>query len=92
MGLQDFISVAYSGDSKFMVTQTGVPEWNLHFWSWEKGKVLASVRTAGDRVVPIAGGKSDIPKDPLNGQAIYQWYCFHFYCFLLVLICILFLY
>ena len=68
--------MAYSGDSKFMVTQTGAPEWNLYFWSWEKGKVLATIRTANattDRVLPLAGTK-DIPKDPLNGQAVYQWY------------------
>jgi hypothetical protein len=65
-----------------MVTLTGAPEWNLHFWSWEKGKVLASVKTTTHSATERPGlgqgtmttnGKEG-PKDTLIGQVVYQWY------------------
>jgi len=44
----DFICVAFSPDSKYLVGQTGGPEWMLILWLWEKQKVLATVRTSSD--------------------------------------------
>eukprot|EP00842_Homolaphlyctis_polyrhiza_P004220 jgi/Hompol1/479/HPOL_004482-RA len=43
---KEFISIGFSADSKFLATQTGAPDWTLHYWSWEKSKVFASIRTA----------------------------------------------
>ncbi|KAK6099155.1 hypothetical protein MT418_000606 [Batrachochytrium dendrobatidis] len=46
MESKEFISIGFSSDSKFLVTQTGGPDWMLHYWSWEKSKVFASIKTA----------------------------------------------
>ncbi|ETK90168.1 hypothetical protein L915_06001 [Phytophthora nicotianae] len=46
-GLADtFVWVAFSGDSKYCVTQGGAPDWVLSLWLWEKTKLLASVKAS----------------------------------------------
>ncbi|XP_028262443.1 cilia- and flagella-associated protein 57 [Parambassis ranga] len=43
--VQEFVSLAFSPDSKYLIGQTGDPEWMLIFWLWEKHKILATVKT-----------------------------------------------
>uniref|UniRef100_A0AAQ5YVD9 EML-like second beta-propeller domain-containing protein n=1 Tax=Amphiprion ocellaris TaxID=80972 RepID=A0AAQ5YVD9_AMPOC len=43
--VQQFICMAFSPDSKYLIGQAGGPEWMLIFWLWEKHKVLATVKT-----------------------------------------------
>ncbi|XP_059110839.1 LOW QUALITY PROTEIN: cilia- and flagella-associated protein 57 [Peromyscus eremicus] len=43
--VQKFISMAFSPDSKYLLTQTSPPESNLVYWLWEKQKVMAIVRS-----------------------------------------------
>jgi hypothetical protein len=73
--------MAFSADAKFMVTQTNGPDWMLHFWSWEKAKILACVKTtnAPDKSVqPLSSpGKEGLIRDPHVGQVIHQWYSLH---------------
>ncbi|KAI3369623.1 hypothetical protein L3Q82_025335 [Scortum barcoo] len=46
MLVQEFVSMAFSPDSKYLIGQTGSPEWTLIFWLWEKQKVLATAKTS----------------------------------------------
>lgn len=46
VGVQEFVCMAFSPDSKYLIGQTGGPEWMLIFWLWEKQKVLATVKTS----------------------------------------------
>ena len=43
--VEEFLCMAFSPDSKYLISQTGAPEWILIFWLWEKNKVLATVKT-----------------------------------------------
>uniref|UniRef100_A0A3B3WSU1 Cilia and flagella associated protein 57 n=1 Tax=Poecilia mexicana TaxID=48701 RepID=A0A3B3WSU1_9TELE len=43
--VQEFLCMAFSPDSKYLIGQSGAPEWLLIFWSWEKNKVLATLKT-----------------------------------------------
>ncbi|XP_029425353.1 cilia- and flagella-associated protein 57 isoform X1 [Nannospalax galili] len=43
--VQKFVSMAFSPDSKYLLTQTSPPESNLVYWLWEKQKVMAVIRT-----------------------------------------------
>uniref|UniRef100_A0A3B5B8N2 Cilia and flagella associated protein 57 n=1 Tax=Stegastes partitus TaxID=144197 RepID=A0A3B5B8N2_9TELE len=45
MLVQEFVCMAFSPDSKYLIGQAGGPEWMLIFWLWEKHKVLATVKT-----------------------------------------------
>ncbi|KND04574.1 uncharacterized protein SPPG_00295 [Spizellomyces punctatus DAOM BR117] len=52
---KDFVSIAFSSDAKYILTQTGPPDWTLYYWSWEKAKMMASVKTAN---LPVEKGAS----------------------------------
>jgi cilia- and flagella-associated protein 57 len=41
---KEFISISFSADAKFLLTQTGAPDWSLTLWGWEKSKVMTTVR------------------------------------------------
>ncbi|XP_061578787.1 cilia- and flagella-associated protein 57 [Cololabis saira] len=43
--LKEFLCLAFSPDSKYLIGQTGEPEWTLILWLWEKNKVVATVKT-----------------------------------------------
>ncbi|XP_076829140.1 cilia and flagella associated protein 57 [Brachyhypopomus gauderio] len=44
--VQEFVCMAFSPDSKYLLGQTGGPEWTLFYWVWEKHKVIATVKTS----------------------------------------------
>ena len=41
-----YVSLAFSPDSKYLVTQGGAPDWTLLYWTWEKSKVMAVTKTS----------------------------------------------
>lgn len=42
----EYVSLAFSPDSKYLVAQGSRPDWTLLYWTWEKSKVMASTRTS----------------------------------------------
>ena len=54
-----FVSLAFSPDSKYLVGQGGAPDWTLLYWTWEKSKVMAVTKTT----------------NPQNNPPIYQVSC-----------------
>ncbi|RKO94545.1 hypothetical protein BDK51DRAFT_19442, partial [Blyttiomyces helicus] len=62
---KEFISLAFSSDAKYVITQSGAPDWTLYYWTWEKTKVMAHVRTACIPSDPVTPGVS-------GGTAVYQ--------------------
>eukprot|EP00049_Salpingoeca_infusionum_P018833 m.358992 g.358992 ORF g.358992 m.358992 type:complete len:1196 (+) comp18362_c0_seq1:186-3773(+) len=34
----EFVNLAFSPDSKYLVTLGGAPEWNMYYWAWEKSQ------------------------------------------------------
>ncbi len=51
--MQEIASIAFSSDSKLLAAQGGAPEWNLVVWSWEKSKLLASIKTSNATGSPV---------------------------------------
>jgi len=50
----EFICLAFSPDSKYLVSLGGAPDWNLLYWSWEKSRgPMASVRASVQADVPV---------------------------------------
>ncbi|CAH1775033.1 unnamed protein product [Owenia fusiformis] len=43
---KEFVSLAFSPDSKYLVAQAGRPDWTLLYWTWEKSKVMAVTKTS----------------------------------------------
>ncbi|XP_053172243.1 cilia- and flagella-associated protein 57 [Scomber japonicus] len=44
--VEEFVCMAFSPDSKYLIGQTGGSDLMLIFWLWEKQKVLAKVKTS----------------------------------------------
>ncbi|KAK3506806.1 hypothetical protein QTP70_028369 [Hemibagrus guttatus] len=44
-GILEFVCMAFSADSKYLLCQSGGPNWNLFYWDWEKDEVIAVVNT-----------------------------------------------
>uniref|UniRef100_H3GFR1 Uncharacterized protein n=1 Tax=Phytophthora ramorum TaxID=164328 RepID=H3GFR1_PHYRM len=65
-GLADTcVWVAFSGDSKYCVTQGGAPDWLLSLWLWEKTKLLASVKASTSQGTVVHQADFS-PNDPLT--------------------------
>ncbi|KAJ3013942.1 Cilia- and flagella-associated protein 57 [Thoreauomyces humboldtii] len=43
---KEFLGISFSSDTKYMAAQGGAPDWLLHFYVWEKGKLLATISTS----------------------------------------------
>ncbi|XP_017339117.1 cilia- and flagella-associated protein 57 isoform X2 [Ictalurus punctatus] len=43
--IHEFVCMAFSADSKYLLGQSGGPAWTLFYWEWEKNEVIATVTT-----------------------------------------------
>ena len=50
---QEFVSVSFSPDSKYVIAQGGSPDWTLVYWGWEKAKLMATIKTTNQQDSPI---------------------------------------
>jgi WD40 repeat protein len=57
----DIVSLMFSSDSKYLLTQCGAPDYTLIYWSWEKGKVMASID-----VKPTTGPQTNTTVNQVN--------------------------
>lgn len=49
---KEYVSLAFSPDSKYLITQGGKPDWTLLYWTWEKAKIMATARTSNPQGMP----------------------------------------
>ncbi|CAE8610875.1 unnamed protein product [Polarella glacialis] len=54
----EFVSVAFSSDNKFLLTQTGASpsgkhDWTLIYWMWDKARPMASIKVSNQQNSPI---------------------------------------
>ena len=49
----EFVSLAFSPDSKYLVSQGGRPDWTLLYWTWEKAKVMAVTKSTNQMNSPV---------------------------------------
>lgn len=62
--VQEFVCMAFSPDSKYLISQSGAPDWLLILWFWEKHRVLTTVMTShANNVVNQVGNLFSINAD-----------------------------
>lgn len=49
----DNVSLAFSPDSKYLISQGGKPDWMLLYWTWEKAKVMAAAKSTNQTNSPV---------------------------------------
>ncbi|XP_040087391.1 cilia- and flagella-associated protein 57 isoform X2 [Oryx dammah] len=72
--VQKFICIAFSPDSKYLLTQTSPPESNLVYWLWEKQKVMAIVRidTQNNAVYQVSFNPQDNTQICITGNGMFK--------------------
>ncbi|KAM4640524.1 cilia- and flagella-associated protein 57 [Discoglossus pictus] len=71
---REFVSIAFSPDSKYLVAQTGSPEWSIVFWMWEKQKVMATVKTDSQNnpIYQVSFSPHDNTQICATGQGVFK--------------------
>eukprot|EP00002_Diphylleia_rotans_P000166 TRINITY_DN1008_c0_g1_i4.p1 TRINITY_DN1008_c0_g1~~TRINITY_DN1008_c0_g1_i4.p1 ORF type:complete len:1179 (-),score=303.89 TRINITY_DN1008_c0_g1_i4:414-3950(-) len=46
LATKEFVCMCFSADSKSLLAQGGDPDWTLVLWSWDKAKILASMKVS----------------------------------------------
>ena len=67
--------MAFSSDMKYIVAQSGSPDWTMTYWSWEKGKTMASMRTSNVHAAPITQvsfNPNDAAQVCVTGEGIFK--------------------
>eukprot|EP00753_Platysulcus_tardus_P007912 PLAT15528.5.p1 GENE.PLAT15528.5~~PLAT15528.5.p1 ORF type:complete len:1278 (+),score=785.91 PLAT15528.5:80-3913(+) len=50
---RDYVSMCFSADNRYLLTQGGAPDWTLICWQWDKNKVVASTKSSNVSGAPI---------------------------------------
>uniref|UniRef100_A0A8D0GI28 Cilia- and flagella-associated protein 57 n=1 Tax=Sphenodon punctatus TaxID=8508 RepID=A0A8D0GI28_SPHPU len=70
--VQEFVSLAFSPDSKYLVAQTGPTESNLVYWMWEKQRMMAIVKadTQNSPIYQVSFNPQDNTQVCITGNGI----------------------
>merc|ERR1719313_1960678 len=68
---QEFTSIAFSAENKFLLTQGGLSpsgkhDWTLVYWNWEKGKVMASQKVS----TPQGNAVNEVSFNPTDSDMV----------------------
>ncbi|XP_007432730.1 cilia- and flagella-associated protein 57, partial [Python bivittatus] len=74
--VQEFISLAFSPDSKYLVAQTGPPESQLAYWMWEKQRTMAIVKVdvQNNPLYQVSFNPQDNTQVCVTGNGIFKLY------------------
>ncbi|XP_062412043.1 cilia- and flagella-associated protein 57 isoform X1 [Sardina pilchardus] len=74
--VQEFVCMAFSPDSKFLIGQSGGPDWTLFYWMWEKQKVLATVKTStlNNNIYQVSFSPHDNTHICVTGNGMFKLY------------------
>ncbi|OAF69544.1 WD repeat-containing protein [Intoshia linei] len=74
---KNIISIAFSPDSKYILAQSGEPDWMLVYWIWEKSKILATIKSCTQPncfVSQISFNPQDNTQVCIIGQGVFKIY------------------
>ncbi|KAK3506828.1 hypothetical protein QTP70_029069, partial [Hemibagrus guttatus] len=76
-GVQEFVCMAFSADSEYLLGQAGGPSWTLYCWQWKKNKLVAAVqiKTRGD-ISQVSFNPQDDTKVCVTGKRVFRIYEF----------------
>ncbi|KAL5255192.1 hypothetical protein ACHWQZ_G014581 [Mnemiopsis leidyi] len=73
---QQYVSLAFSPDSKYLVSQGARPDWTLLYWAWEKpNKPMASIRTStnvSNEVYQVSFNPNDNAQFCVVGNGVFK--------------------
>uniref|UniRef100_UPI003F9AAF20 cilia and flagella associated protein 57 isoform 4 n=1 Tax=Danio rerio TaxID=7955 RepID=UPI003F9AAF20 len=77
MVVDEFVCMAFSPDSKYLIGQAGGPDWTLFLWMWEKKKVMATVNISNNGPInQVSFNPQDNSKICVSGKGVFK--IFHY--------------
>ncbi|XP_006503434.1 cilia- and flagella-associated protein 57 isoform X1 [Mus musculus] len=72
--VQKFTSMAFSPDSKYLLTQTSPPDSNLVYWLWEKQKVMAIIKadSQNNPIYQVSISSQDNSQVCITGSGVFK--------------------
>ncbi|CAB1323901.1 unnamed protein product [Coregonus sp. 'balchen'] len=72
--VHEFVSMAFSTDSKYFISQSGAPDYTLFYWMWEKQKIMAMVKTtvAANPVTQVSLNPYDNTQICVSGNGVFK--------------------
>uniref|UniRef100_A0A8C7KEZ8 Cilia and flagella associated protein 57 n=1 Tax=Oncorhynchus kisutch TaxID=8019 RepID=A0A8C7KEZ8_ONCKI len=72
--VHEFVSMAFSTDSKYFIGQSGAPDYILFYWMWEKQKIIAMVKTtvAANPVNQVSLNPYDNTQICVSGNGVFK--------------------
>lgn len=71
--VDEFVCVAFSPDSKYLIGQAGGPDWTLFLWMWEKKKVMATVKTSNSGPInQVSFNPQDNTQICVSGSGVFK--------------------
>ncbi|KAI7809591.1 cilia- and flagella-associated protein 57 [Triplophysa rosa] len=70
---EEFVCMAFSPDSKYLIGQAGGPDWTLFLWMWEKQKVMATVKTSSTgTITQVSFNPQDNTQICVSGNGVFK--------------------
>ncbi|KAJ3047877.1 Cilia- and flagella-associated protein 57, partial [Rhizophlyctis rosea] len=66
---KEFTHLAFSADSKYLIAMLGAPEYLLHYFAWDKGKLVATLNCSNLFACPLPISCPLPPKQPPPDEA-----------------------
>ena len=74
MQTQEYVALAFSPDSKYLISQGSRPDWMLLYWAWEKGKVMASIKSSNQQNNPLYQASIGLVRKPCSSKTDQEKY------------------
>ncbi|XP_051989486.1 cilia- and flagella-associated protein 57 [Xyrauchen texanus] len=71
--VEEFVCIAFSPDSKYLIGQAGGPDWTLFLWMWEKQRVMATVKTSSNGTInQVSFNPQDNTQICVSGNGVFK--------------------
>ncbi|NWI19707.1 CFA57 protein, partial [Crypturellus soui] len=72
--VREFVALAFSPDSRYLVAATGPPDVHLAYWLWEKQQLLATthIEAPGDGLCQVSFSPQDNAQVCITGNGIFK--------------------
>ncbi|XP_060790859.1 cilia- and flagella-associated protein 57-like [Neoarius graeffei] len=75
ISVREFVCMAFSSDSKYLLGQSGGPEWTLFYWEWKMNEVIATAKiTRMGFVSQVSFNPKDNTQVCVSGKNVFKIY------------------
>ncbi|XP_058246909.1 cilia- and flagella-associated protein 57-like [Hemibagrus wyckioides] len=71
--VKEFVCMAFSADSKYLLGQAGGPTWSLFYWNWKEQELIASVRATKSGIIKqVSFNPEDDKQVCVSGKGVFK--------------------